>query len=213
MAFAVRDCARYTRGMEYLLTPEGALVLGLLCALAGWFGKGIAAVLWRWWTGAPKQDHAAYFNALTDIGVKLRASEMTVEDVRELEAILRDPTLASPAGSMVVEAAATLEPNEPEAFQSNAVMKARGGAAYDIAKATLAQALLDLRVLVRPDEEETLDAAQACWEAYRRALEDCTLREYAGGTHATLAMTLRGIAETERRTAEIQAEVAERAAT
>jgi uncharacterized protein YecT (DUF1311 family) len=198
--------------MDYLLTPEGALVLGLVSAFAGWFGRGIAAVLWRWWTGAPKHDRAAYFNSLADLGAKLRGSGMTVEEVRELEAMLRDPSLTSKAMPKIVDAeAAAPEPGEPEAFHSNVVMKARAHAAYETADAKLNQALVDLRVLIRPDEEEALDAAQACWKAYRRALEDCALREYEGGTHAPLAMTLRGLAETERRTAEVEAEVADRA--
>lgn len=195
-----------------MLTPIGALVLGLACALAGWFGKGIAAVLWRWWTGAPKQDRATYFNSLADLGAKLKGSGMTVGDVRDLEAMLRDPSLTSTARPKIVAAAATaLEPGEPEAYQSNIVMKARARAAYDTAEAKLNQALLDLRLLIRTEEQESLDVAQACWEAFRKALEDCALREYAGGSHAPLAMALRGLAETERRTAEIKAEVAERA--
>lgn len=48
--------------------------------------------------------------------------------------------------------------------------------------------------------------------AYRTALENREMAKYRGGTHATLALALAGLAETERRTAEVRAEVAESAA-
>lgn len=95
--------------MEYLLTPIGALALTVGSGLLGWFGKGLAAVLWRWWTNASQQDKAAYYNSLADLGVRLQAAGMTVESVRELEAVMRDPSLTSEARPKIVEAAATTD--------------------------------------------------------------------------------------------------------
>lgn len=67
-------------------------------------------------------------------------------------------------------------------------------------------------LLIGEHEFELLAAAQEKWRDYRRAIEDCALREFEGGTHATLAMALAGLSETERRTDEIKAQVAERGA-
>jgi uncharacterized protein YecT (DUF1311 family) len=81
-----------------------------------------------------------------------------------------------------------------------------------MAEAQLKQALMDLRLLLSDREYEALEAAQERWREYRRALEDCALREFEGGTHARLAMVMSGLSETERRTEEIRAQVAGRSA-
>jgi uncharacterized protein YecT (DUF1311 family) len=91
-------------------------------------------------------------------------------------------------------------------------MKARAGTAYGVAEAQLDQALMDLRLLIGEHEWEHVEKAQEHWCAYRGALEDAALREYEGGTHASLAMTMVELAETERRAAEIRAQVEERSA-
>jgi hypothetical protein len=104
------------------------------------------------------------------------------------------------------------EAGEPEVFHSNLAMKARTGAAYSVAEAKLDQALMDLHLLVGDKEWACTERAQEHWRAYRSALEDSALCEYEGGTHATLAMALVGLAETERRTEEILAQVKDRAA-
>lgn len=102
------------------------------------------------------------------------------------------------------------EAAEPDAFESNFAMKARTGASYSVAEAKLEQKLTDLRLLLREDEDDLLLATQEAWKAYRSKLEDSTLREYLGGTHATLAIALAGLSETERRTKELEGEIEER---
>ena len=57
---------------------------------------------------------------------------------------------------------------------------------------------------------EHIEKAQEHWRAYRSSLEDAALREFEGGTHAILAVTMVGLAETERRAAEVRAQVEER---
>lgn len=205
--------------MDYFLTPQGALLLAIGGPLLGWFGKGSAAMLWRWWTGAPRQERAVYFNSLADLGAKLKATGMSVEEVRELGAMLNNPTLAGSAGPTIVEAAVNAaaprepaaEPNEVAAFGTNFAMKLRAQASYEAANAKLDQSLVDLSLLIGGEEAAALTEASVHWSAYRKALEKCTMLRYKGGSHAPLAATLRGFAETERRTAEIDAEVAERA--
>jgi uncharacterized protein YecT (DUF1311 family) len=91
-------------------------------------------------------------------------------------------------------------------------MKMRTGAAYGVAEAKLDQALMDLRLLIGEHEWEHVEKAQENWNRYRSCLEDAALREYEGGTHATLAMALVGLAETERRANEVREQVEERAA-
>jgi len=104
------------------------------------------------------------------------------------------------------------EETEPEAFYSNAAMQMRTGAALEVAEAKLNQALKDLQLLMREGEWEALEKAQEAWQQYREALQNCAHREYEGGTHAPLAWVFAGLAETERRTAEICEEVKDRTA-
>ena len=94
---------------------------------------------------------------------------------------MHGPAVASStAASGVVEALAK-DAKGPSAFHSNVALKARTGAAYDVAKAQLDQALMDLRLLIGEHEYKAVEAAQEHWREYRRALEDCALREYEGG--------------------------------
>jgi uncharacterized protein YecT (DUF1311 family) len=137
---------------------------------------------------------------------------MTMEEVRRLEEVVHNPSITSSTGASQVLEQLADDAAEPEAFHSNVAMKGRASAAYEVAEAKLNQALMDLGLLVSEREWEAIDRAQDQWRSYRKALEDCALREYEGGTHATLALMLVGMAETERRTAEILAQVKDRAA-
>jgi uncharacterized protein YecT (DUF1311 family) len=185
-------------------------VAGIAGAFIVWLGKGGTFLLTRWWTGSPKQERATYLNSVVDLGAKLRAHGMTLEEVRKLEEVVQNPSVQdSKAASQVTEDILG-DSSEPEAFQSNMAMKMRAGAAYEVAEAKLEQALMDFRLLIDEHEWEHIEKAQEHWRAYRACLEDAALREYAGGTHATLAMSLVGMAETERRADEIRAQVKER---
>lgn len=201
--------------MLQITAPQATLVVlvvGLLAGLIGWLARGPTFLLRRWWTGAPKQEQAAYLNSVADLAGKLRSHGMTMDDVRQFEVIMRNPAVAgTTAASDVVDALAE-EAGEPEAFHSNVAMKARTGAAYGVADAHLEQALMDLRLLLGEREYEALEAAQAHWREYRMALEVCAGLEFEGGTHAPLAGMMAGLTETERRTAEVRSQVQERAA-
>ncbi len=199
--------------MENLTNTQVTLLVagvGLVAGFVGWLGRGLTFVLHRWWTGSPKRDDAAYLNSVADLATKLRANGMTIEDVRQLETIMRNPSaigsdaVAHIVGDMADEAA------EPAAFHSNVAMKGRTGAEYAVAEAKLEQALLDLNLLLDEHENEALEAVQARWFEYRAALQDLAAREFEGGTHAPLAAMFEGLTETERRTAEIRAQVVER---
>lgn len=159
--------------------------------------------------GRPSQERAVYLNSVADLAAKLRATGMTLEDVHCFEEIMLNPAVTSIKASAkaVEEFAETLK---PDAFSSTVAMKARTGASYRVAEARLDEALMDLRLLLSDDDQVSLLEVQAAWEAYRSKLEDRALREYIGGTHATLAMALAGLAETERRMEEIRNEIVER---
>ena len=197
------------------LTTNQVAALGtaavLLGGLLGWLGRGLGFVLTRWWTGSKKQDRAAYLNTVADFAAKMRNNGMTIDDVRHFEGVMQDPSVAaSPSVAGVVAQLALEKGQEPSAFQSNMAMKVRAGSAYGVAEAQLDQALMDLRLLIGEHEWEHIEGAQKHWRAYRSALEDAALREFENGTHATLAMTMTGLAETERRAAEVRAQVEER---
>ena len=184
--------------------------VGLAGIALGWFVNGLGFLLKRKLTGTPKSERAAYLNTVTDLAAKLRASGMTIEEVHAFEAVLRNPAVASSeAASGVID---TVDLHDgPRAFDTNFAMKARARAAYDVAEAQLNQALTDLRLLSGGDDPK-LDEVQDRWTAYRTALENRELAKYQGGSHATLALALAGLAETERRTEEVRTEVAERSA-
>jgi uncharacterized protein YecT (DUF1311 family) len=201
--------------MLQLTAPQATLivaVVGLVAGFVGWLGQGSTFLLHRWWTGAPRQEQAAYLNSVADLAGKLRAHGMTMDDVRQFEAIMRNPAVAGTAGASDVVDALAEEAEEPDVFHSNVAMKARTGAAYDVADAHLKRALMDLRLLLGEREEEALETAQARWCEYRLALEVCAGLEFEGGTNAPLAEMMAGLTETERRTAEIHAKVEERSA-
>ncbi|WP_288757097.1 lysozyme inhibitor LprI family protein [uncultured Brevundimonas sp.] len=190
--------------------PVIVAVVGLTGLVLGWFINGLGFLLKRKLAGTPKTERAAYLNTVTDLAAKMRASGMTIEDVHAFEAALRNPAVASSEAATGVVDALDLDEG-PRAFDTNYAMKSRARAAYDVAEAQLSQALTDLRLLSGGDNE-MLDEVQKRWTEYRTALEDRELARYQGGTHATLALALAGLAETERRTEEIRAEVAERSA-
>lgn len=184
--------------------------VGLIGIALGWAVNGVAFVVKRKLSGSANSEKAAYLNSVTDLAAKLRANGMTIRDVHDLERLMRSaPVASSPSAGAVVDE--IVSGGEPSAFSSNVAMKGRVGAAYEVAEAKLKQALLDLHLLLGDDEHELLDQAQEAWAVYRGILEDRSLREYAGGTHAPLAAVATGLAETERRAAQIMAEVEERA--
>lgn len=192
---------------EVTLLVAGASLFGGLFA---WLGRGLAFVLARWVKKSPKHEHAAYLNTVADLGAKMRANGMTIDEVRQLEKAIQNPSIASSgAAAQVVEELAT-DP-EPKVFQSNYAMKMRTGAAQNVAEAKLEQALRDLQLLMGEPEWDAIVRAQEHWQAYRGWLEESAAREFAGGTHAGLASSLASLAETERRMHEVLAQVNERA--
>jgi len=180
--------------------------VSLVSGLIGWFGRGLSFILTRWWTSSAKHERAVYLNAVAEFGSKLRSSGMTITDVTQLEEIMGNPTI----GSSEAAVNAVVGSDGGDAPETNYAMKMRVGAAYEVAVAQLNQALTDLRLRVRESEWEQIEKTQEKWEAYRTEVETCALLRYEGGTHAGLAVALAGLAETERRTAEIEAEVEER---
>ena len=176
----------------------------------GWFARGLGFVIKRRLTGAKKQDRAAYLNTVADVGAKMRQHGMTLEEIGELEALMQNPAVAASSGvTEVVEQAANDE--EPSAFLTNYAMKVRTGTAYSVADAQLNQALEDLRLLMTDKEWECLEKVQEHWKAYRHSLAESGRLEFEGGTHAGLASIFVALSETERRGAEVRAQVEERA--
>lgn len=184
--------------------------VGLTGLVLGWFINGLGFLLKRKLAETPKSERAAYLNTVADLAAKMRASGMTIEEVHAFEAALRNPAVASSVAAISVVDSVDLD-DAPRAFDTNYAMKSRTRAAYDVAEAQLSQALTDLQLL-SGGEDETLIEVQKRWTDYRTALEGREMARYQGGTHATLALALAGLAETERRTEEVRAEVAERSA-
>lgn len=201
--------------MLQITAPQATIIAAVIAfagGLFGWFGRGVTFLIHRWWTGARKQEQAAYLNIVADLAAKLKANGTTLEEVRQFEKIMRKPSLASSMAATEVVEKIDDEPDTYAAFLSNVAMKARTGADYGVADASLEQALVDLRLLLSVEEAKALDVAQRQWTEYRKALEVCAGLEFEGSTHAPLAGMMAGLIETERRTTEIRAQVQERAA-
>ena len=201
--------------MLQISAPQATLIVAaitLIAGLIGWFGRGVTFLLHRWWTAAPKREGAAYLHSVVDLAGKMQASGMTMEEVRQFEAIMQAPTIAgSPGANEVVDSMSSAD-TEPAAFQTNVGMQTRTRAANDVADAALEQTVTDLHLIMGDRESELLDNAQDRWRAYREALVQCAYYKYEGGTHASLAAGLARLSETERRTAELRSQVEERLA-
>ena len=203
---------RYLPHMTELTAAEATMLVGLATLIGGgvgWVGRGLSFVLIRWWTGVPKKEGADYLNSVADLAVKLRQHGMSMGEVRELEAAMRRPSaVASPVMGQVIEQIAST--TEPQEYLSNFAMKSRTNATYMVAEARLQQALLDLSLLIGEKQRDALTVTQKHWEDYRASLSDFAELEFEGGTHAPLAAAWAGLSETERRTEEVLAEIAER---
>jgi hypothetical protein len=200
--------------MVHLTATEVTLLVaaaGVIGGFFAWIGRGIGFALARWWKKSPTHEHAAYLNTVADLGAKLRSNGMTIDEVRQLEVAIQNPSIASSGAAAQVVEQLVSDP-EPRAFQSNYAMKMRTAAACNVAEAKLEQALRDLQLLMGDHEWDAVVKAQEHWQAYRGWLEESAAREFAGGTHAGLASGLASLAETERRTQEILAQMNERAA-
>lgn len=196
--------------MLQVTSPQASLIVAaitLVAGLIGWFGRGFTYLVHRWWIDAPKKEQAAYLNNVADLAAKLKANGTTLDEVHQFEKIMRKPDLAtSAAATLIVEAIAD-ESVTYSVFVSNMAQKARTGADYGVADANLEKALVDLRLLLGVNEAAALEIAQERWNEYRKALENYAALEFEGGTHAPLAGMMAGLAETERRTAEIRSQV------
>jgi uncharacterized protein YecT (DUF1311 family) len=200
-----------------LSAPEVALLtllVGGISAFLGWLARGASFVSKRWITGAARQEKASFYQAVTDIAAKMKASGARPEEIAEIAKLVTSEMRTG--GTTAVEiitgehGAKVDDRSEHPAFWSNPAMKMRAGAKAAIATAQLEAALTDLRLLMTEHEQEYLEKAQSAWENFHQAQIDLAFTEYFGGTHASLAAELAGIAETEHRLAQILSEVADR---
>ncbi|WP_298810218.1 hypothetical protein [uncultured Sphingomonas sp.] len=82
--------------MLQITAPQATLIVlgvGLIAGFVGWLGRDSTFLLRRWWTGAPKQEQAAYLNSVADLAGKLRSNGMTLNDVHQFESIMGNPTV------------------------------------------------------------------------------------------------------------------------
>lgn len=198
--------------MRDLSSDELKLIIALVGfggVILGYVVRAVGFVIQRQWTKAGRQEQATYLATMTNIAGALRTHGMSIEEVRQVEALMTNAAISSSPSALAVVAAAQGEPSDPDAFASSPAMKARAGAAYQVVNAQLEQALTDLKLLGDDEEARCVDQLNVAWKAYRTELENKALRQYEGGTHAPLAMVLAGVAETERRMKEVRQEVAE----
>jgi uncharacterized protein YecT (DUF1311 family) len=182
-----------------------------LGGLVAYFGRGLAFLLQRRLTAAARREQAASLNSVATFS-ESEGERCDHGGRARLEVVLRNPTFGS--GPVATQAAVNMahDADEPVAYQRNFARKTRVGAAYEVAEAQLMRALMDLKLLISDKVARALYAAQRKWAEYRRLLEFSAALEFEGGTHAPLAASLTGLSETERRNAEIRAQVKDRSA-
>lgn len=176
--------------------------IALIGIILGWFGRSIGFMLSRLITGAQKQEAATYFNSLADLATKLKAGGMSVSDVKKLEDDLRSRPLSdsSEVANLITEA----DTDEIESFTSTYAMRMRTNARYDVSDANLNKTFLDLCLVLDESEEAAYEDMQDKWKEYRLALMEAAGAQYGSGTLGPIVGALSGLAETERRTAELQ---------
>lgn len=145
--------------MLQITAPQATIIVAAITivgGLIGWFGRGVTFLVNRWWTGAPKQEQAAYLSVVADLVAKLKANGMTLEEVRQFEMIMRKPGLANRIAATTVVETIQEDSSTYVPFLSNVAMKARTGAEYGVAEAHLEKALVDLRLMLSDQESEAL---------------------------------------------------------
>ncbi len=198
--------------MFSLTMPEATVIAAVIAIFAGLVSqslKGVGYLIERRVTGAGQDEQLERGLKIAQLLAIMGGQGASAHDVRQMGVLLRRPEImASTANNDIVSHAG--KDAEPAQYGDNHAMKARAGAAYEVAQAQLGQALGDLALLLRPDESARLEAVQGCWMAYRDALAEMARQEFDGGTHAGLAGVMTALAETERRTVEVRDMVAER---
>jgi uncharacterized protein YecT (DUF1311 family) len=187
-----------------LITAGAALSGGLL----GWFGRGLGFWLARRVTGAGRKEHVDYLTSVAGLMSKMRADGTSVEEVAAFGSALRSPALVQSR-----EVASIVEIRhcaEIDRFSSSYAMRTRASAQLDLANAKLMQIQVDQRLVLEEVEEEPVAEMHKTWTEYRRALMEAAASEYSGGTIGSIVAALVGIAETERRSEELQSWVVAR---
>ena len=187
------------------LTAVAGVILGLL-------GSGLGFIVKRWFVGAKQKERLDYISGLADLKIKLREAGLSMDEVREVGGLLANPTMKASERAQEIVAEIKEDMGRFGPHDTNVAIQIRTGAAYEVANAQLQQALVGFGLTVDEADWTYVEKIQDAWKQYRSALEDWAYHQYEGGTHAPLAMTAAGLAETERRTKEILDEASEFAA-
>ena len=190
-----------TNQIQVLIAGVGliGIVLGALLGSIGFLAR-------RWITGSARHEKVGYLSSVAELATRLRALDMTVADIDDLERLLASPRLGSSEKALEVVTGPAAVPL-PAPFATTFALHARASAAADVANAELEQALVDLRLLSDDLDVETIDTVQASWRAYRTEIMQAAAAEFAGGSQAPLAAALAGISETERRLSDVRGSV------
>jgi hypothetical protein len=189
--------------MEILSQPLAMLIIAAIAMISG----GVGFLAKRWLSQTGKHETVAYLNSVMDLAGKLRAADLTIDDVRNLEAVLGSPKRSAKTCDTNPPSDGQAPTLEHEAFQSTLAMRARAIAALGVADAKIGQAIMDLQLLMSDREFEVLKSAQKHWKLYRSELGNLGLLQYEGGTGAPLGLVVAELVEAERRVIELQADL------
>lgn len=196
---------------QLIVALVGLVGIALGAALAG-----LGFLLRRQITGAQAHERVALLNSLADLKAKLVAGGMSLDQVSDLEAFLKEDkgstsvvALDAIAGTQA-STEGGLDDNLPQEYWTTVAMRGRAGARFDVVEAEIAEALAELHMLTRESRRTILEQAQAAWQEFRASEASFAASQYEGGTLAPLIGTLRAIQVSEHRLTELRALVAER---
>lgn len=193
---------------------RGVLLVGL-----GAVGRESLFLVRRYLSGASRKDHLEYLAGTATLVKTLKDAGVSMDELNSIAATIKRPSirnnllpaLNSGRPSQDEGGTVTLEAEQRYGYDGNNYeMKSQAGFDYQSAEVRLSITVRQLSERLCQDELEAFSRAQAAWTIYRDALAEASRAEYSGGTHAALAATLTAIAETNRRTAELNSDLQER---
>lgn len=187
-----------------IILPVGLLLLA-----------GVGFLLRRWLFGGVTQERVSISSTAAEMLGRMREHGFTLEDVRTVENYLRGKayegagSAASPneAEGVVFENALL---DEPDFYWTSGNMNARALASFRTADARLDELATELITMLEADEAEGFVKAQRAWKLFRERQARFASFEAAGGTLQTLIHAAEAQDLSEKRAAELQAEIERR---
>jgi len=181
--------------MEEFLSNLVLVFAGAVITSAGFFAQ-------RHFTKAARHEKATLYSLLADLKAKMEDQGVSAQDLDMFAARL------APKFREADSRRFASENSEPNSYWTQGAMNQRGWAEYEVERAKLEQANLELAGLL--GDSARLEAVQAAWEYYRDAAAEMISSEYNGGSIKPLIQSGEMTSLTKERLARLLAIIAYR---